>query len=187
MRRTFLTAHHGWLRGYSFAALVSATPGTTVCPLLASADVASAAEAKTFAQKIDNLPPQAQCVSANCGYDANGLAERVEYDEYGRRTGRRFQCSDDPRNTGRPKTKPGGADAARVLSLQRRAARKRSFQSPKGRRTLRRRSKTVDPFNALFVLHQRVRHRGLGNNQTRQVVRQVSAFGVALPGEQRLS
>lgn len=162
--------HHGWVQGYSFEVVVSATPGTTVFPLLASADVASAAETKTCAEKIDELPRQVRTVSADSGYDANTLAERVEYDEQRRRTGRRFLCPENPRNNGRPKTKPSHADAARAPSRERRAARKQYFESPKGRRIYRRRSKTVEPFNswfkALFELDDRAWHRGLANNQT---------------------
>lgn len=162
--------HHGWVYGYSFEVVVSATPGTVVFPLLASADVASAAETRTFAEKIDALPAQVRSVSADSGYDANLLGERVEYDADRRRTGRRYLCPENPRNHGRPKTRPGGADKSRAHSRQLRANRKKFFDSPSGRRIYRQRSKTVEPFNswfkALFELDDRVRHRGLANNQT---------------------
>ena len=162
--------HDGWVQGYSFEVVVSSTPRSVVFPLLASADVASAAEVKTFADKIGDLPPPVKTVSADSGYDANALGEGVEYNERDRRTGRRFLCPENPRNSGRKKTKPGHADKARAQSRQRRAARKQHLDSPAGRRIYTRRSKTVEPFNswfkALFELEHRVWHRGLLNNQT---------------------
>jgi hypothetical protein len=162
--------HHGWTQGYSFEVVVTSTPKTTVFPLLASADVASAAETKSCVDKLDDLPEAVRTVSADSGYDSNAVAERVEYDTEDRRTGRRFLCPENPRNSGRKKTRPGGADAARAQSRARRAQRKKYLQSPKGRRIYRRRSKTVEPFNSwfksLYEVDQRVWHRGLENNQT---------------------
>lgn len=162
--------HDGWVQGYSFEVVVCSTPRSIVFPLLASADVASAAEVKTFAEKIPDLPARVQTVSADSGYDANMLGEGVEYDERNRRTGRRFLCPENPRNSGRKKTKAGHADKARALSRQRRAVRKRYLDSSAGRRIYLRRSKTVEPFNswfkALFELEQRAWHRGRTNNQT---------------------
>lgn len=162
--------HHGWVYGYSFEVVVSATPGTIIFPLLASADVASAAETRTCVAKIDALPPEVRTVLADSGYDANTLGERIEYDRCQRRTGRRFLCPENPRNHGRKKLKPGGADRARARSRARRAERKKFFESAAGRRLYRRRSKTVEPFNSwfktLFELDQRAWHRGLKNNQT---------------------
>lgn len=162
--------HHGWVYGYSFEVVVSATRGTVVFPLLASVDVASAAETKTFVAKIDALPPEVRTVLADSGYDANALGEQVEYDARQRRTGRRFLCPENPRNHGRKKTKPGGADQARARSRKRRAQRKKFLESPTGRRWYRRRGKTVEPFNSwfksLFEIDERVWHRGLKNNQT---------------------
>lgn len=171
--------HHGWVYGYSYEVVVSATPGTTVFPLFASADVASAAETRTFANKIDALPTQVEAVLADSGYDANVLGERVEYDAQGRRTGRRFLCPENPRNHGRTKTKPGGADSARAHSRQLRAKRKQFYESRIGRRTYRRDSKTVEPFNswlkALFELNLNAWQRGLPNNQT-QLLTSIFAY-----------
>jgi Transposase DDE domain len=163
--------HDGWVQGYSYEVVVTATPRTVVFPVLASADTAGAAEARTVAPKIADLPAGAETVSADSGYDANHVGEAVEYDpETGRRTGRRFLCPENPRNSRRPKTKPGGADAARATGRARRAARKRHLTSRRGRRTYARRKQTVEPFNhwlkRLFELEARVWHRGLDNNRT---------------------
>ncbi len=162
--------HDGWVYGFCFEAVVSATPDTTVFPLLVSADIGSAAETRTGLGKIDDLPEQTRFVFADSGYDANALAEKVEYDEPDRRTGRRFLCPENPRNNKRPKKKPGGADAARAKSRQRRRQRRKFLQSARGRRLYARRKKTVEPFNSwfksLFELEQHVWHRGLDNNRT---------------------
>lgn len=171
--------HHGWVYGYSFEVVVAATPGTIVFPLLASADVASAAETKTFVTKIDALPPEVRTVLADSGYDANALAEQIEYDARQRRTGRRFLCPENPRNHGRKKTKPCAADRGRARSRKRRAQRKTVFERPASRRLYRRRAKTVEPFNSwfksLFEIDQRTWHRGLANNQT-QLLAQVFVY-----------
>lgn len=162
--------HHGWVQGYSYEVAVTSSPETIVFPLLASADVASAAEAKTCVEKIAALPPETRTASLDSAYDSNALAEQMEYDEQDRRTGRRFLCPENPRNHGRKKTKPGGADAARAKSRARRAERQQYLKTPKGQRLYRRRSKTVEPFNswfkALFELDHRAWHRGLANNKT---------------------
>jgi hypothetical protein len=165
------STHDGWVQGYSYEVVVTATPGRLVFPLLASADTASAAETTTFAPKIADLPAGTKTVSADSGYDANHLGEAVEYDpETGRRTGRRFLCPENPRNNRRAKTKPGGADQARARGRARRAARKKFLTSRRGRRIYGRRKKTVEPFNhwlkRLFELETHVWHRGLDNNRT---------------------
>jgi hypothetical protein len=162
--------HDGWVNGFSFEVVVSATPNSLVFPLLASVDTASVSEMRTFSSKIASLPATTRTVSADSGYDANYIGEQVEYDPQGRRTGRRFLCPENPRHSGRPKVKPCHADASRAQSRQRRGERKKFFQSPVGRRIYRRRSKTVEPFNqwfkSLFELDQKVWHRGLDNNRT---------------------
>lgn len=53
------SAYNGWVYGYSYEVVVSAAEGSIVLPLLASVDVASAKEQKTFAAKIDRLPAAA--------------------------------------------------------------------------------------------------------------------------------
>jgi hypothetical protein len=162
--------HDGWVQGYSYEVVVSATKGTTVFPLLASVDTASASETRTCRAKLDTLPTATKTVSLDSAYDANALAERVELDDCGRRTGRRYLCPENPRHSGRAKTKPGGADASRARSRQLRRQRKQFLQSPRGRRLYARRKKTVEPFNqgfkSLFELEHKVWHRGLANNRT---------------------
>jgi hypothetical protein len=162
--------HHGWVQGYSFEVVVTATPGSLVFPLCASVATASASETRTFEDKIDQLPDGTTTVLVDSGYDANRLGERVEFDAQGERTGRRFVCPPNPRNNKRMKTKPGGADASRAQSRHRRNERIQYYKSREGRRVYARRSKTVEPFNqwfkSLFELDGRVWHRGLNNNQT---------------------
>jgi hypothetical protein len=171
--------YDGWVQGYSYEVVVTATPGSTVFPLLGSVDVASASETRTGPEKIKALPSTVRTVSADSGYDTNALGELVEYDEQGQRTGRHFLCPQNPRNHKRPKTKPGGADASRIRSRQRRQQRQTFLKSPRGRRLYARRKKTVEPFNqwfkALFELDQCVWHRGLGNNQT-QILAAIFAY-----------
>jgi hypothetical protein len=163
------SASDGWVHGYSYKVVVTATPGATAFPLLASADTASASEVSSFAAKVADLPAGARTVSADSGYDANALAEAVEYDGRGRRPCRRFLCPESPRNGKRPKTRPGGADAQRARGRARRR-RLAYLKSGRGRRAYGRRKETVEPFHGwlkgLFGLGERVWHRGLGNNRT---------------------
>jgi Transposase DDE domain len=170
--------HHGWIYGYSFEVVVSSKQKTTVFPLIASVGTGSAAEVRTFGEKIDQLPSHVRCVSADRGYDANVLGERIEFDRTGRRTGRRFLCPENPRNL-RKKTKRCGADAARARSRELRSARKKYLNSAVGQRIYRRRSRTVEPFNSwlksLFELDARAWHRGLPNNQT-QILAAIFAY-----------
>ncbi|GIX00133.1 MAG: hypothetical protein KatS3mg111_3465 [Pirellulaceae bacterium] len=67
--------HDGWVQGYSFEVVVTATKASTAFPLLASADRASARETRTFAEKIGALPESTQHVTADSGYDSNALGE----------------------------------------------------------------------------------------------------------------
>jgi Transposase DDE domain len=162
--------HDGWVQGFSYEVVVSATKNTVVFPLLASVNTASAAEVRTFADKILQLPPETETVSLDSGYDANGLAEAVEWDQRRRRTGRRFLCPENPRHGGRTKTKYCGADASRAHSRKLRRQRRKYWESSRGRRLYARRKKTVEPFNqwfkSLFELDLKVWHRGLENNRT---------------------
>jgi hypothetical protein len=162
--------HDGWVQGFSYEVVVSATKSTVVFPLLASVDTASAAEVRTFANKIQHLPTETQTVSLDSGYDANALAEAVEWNERGRRTGRRFLCPENPRHSGRTKTKYCGADVSRAHSRKLREQRKKYWESSRGRCLYARRKKTVEPFNqwfkSLFELDLKVWHRGLHNNRT---------------------
>jgi len=161
--------HDGWVHGYSYEVVVSATQQTTVFPLLASVDTASANETRSFGDKIDELPAQTKTVSADSGYDMNEYGERIEYTEAGRRTGRRFLCPENPRNTKGRQLKPA-ADAGQARSRRLRRERRQFLRSPKGRRIYARRKKTAEPFNqwlkSMFELEDRVWHRGLDNNRT---------------------
>ena len=162
--------YDGWVFGFSYEVVVTATPGSLVFPLLATVATASASEMSTFVSKIHDLPAAVRTVCADSAYDGNLLGELIEYDEQDRRTGRRFLCPENPRNKNRPKTKPCNADASRALSRKRRHERKEFLHKPHGRRLYARRRKTVEPFNqwfkSLFELEDRVWHRGLENNQT---------------------
>lgn len=165
--------HDGWVYGYSYEVVVTATPGGTVFPLLASVDGANASEPRTFLPKVEQLPAGTQTVSADSGYDANYLGEAVEYDAAGQRTGRRFLCPENPRNNKRPKTKPCKADARRANSRQLRQQRKQFLESRRGRRIYAQRKQTVEPFNqwlkSHFELEERAWHRGMENNRTQML------------------
>lgn len=171
--------HDGWVQGYSCEVVAAAAPGKGVFPTQASVDTASAAEVRTFAAKIDHLPAGIRTVSADSGYDANVLGERIEFDERGRRTGRRFLCPENPRHNSRRKTKPCSADASRAHSRKLRRERKRFFKSPRGRRIYARRKKTIEPFNqwfkSLFEMEHHVWHRRLDNNRT-QILAAIFAY-----------
>ncbi len=171
--------HDGWVQGYSFEVVVSATKSSPVFPLLASADVASTKETTTFDQKIDDLPQATKNVTADSGYDSNHLAERIEYSTAGKRTGRRFVCPENKRGSkdksGRQPVRP------RDESHRRRLARRQFYRSRRGKAIYRRRSQTVEPFNewfkSLFELEDRVWHRGLENNRT-QLLSALFAYGL---------
>lgn len=171
--------HDGWVQGYSFEVVVSATKNSLVFPLLASADTASAKETTTFDPKIDDLPAATKHVVADSGYDSNRVAERIEYSPEGRRNSRRFLC---------PENKRGSKDKSRRQAVQprneshhRRLARRQFYRSRRGKAIYRRRSQTVEPFNewfkSLFELQDRVWHRGLENNQT-QLLAALFAYGL---------
>jgi len=159
--------HDGCVQGYSYEVLVTCTKNSTLFPLLASADTASAKETRTFLEKVDELPEQIQTVSADSGYDSNRLAERVEWTEDGHRTGRRFLCPENRRNPKRERSEPV---RPRDESHRRRLERRRYFESEAGQAIYARRSETVEPFHTWFKspfeLEERVWHRGLDNNRT---------------------
>lgn len=169
--------HDGWVQGYSFEVVVTATADSTVFPLLASVNTASVKETQTFLEKIDDLPDDAENVLADSGYDSNDVAERIEYDENDRRTGRRFLCPENRR--GSKPTRGNKPPVPRNEHHRRRLQRRKFLKSRKGRRLYARRGKTVEPFNewfkSLFELDQRVWHRGLENNQT-QILAAIFAY-----------
>ena len=90
--------YQGWVQGYSYEVVVTASEGSTVFPLLASADTASTKEFASFESKIDQLPEETEHVVADAGYDKNEFGDRIEYDARGSRTGRRFICPPNSRN-----------------------------------------------------------------------------------------
>ncbi len=161
--------HDGWVQGYSFEVVVSATRNKTVFPLLASADQASAKETKTFADKIDDLPESTENVTADSGYDSNHVGERIEWTAAGRRSKRRFVCAENKRGR-----KTGESNALKIQPRdephRRRLVRRKFYRSARGKQIYKRRSQTVEPFNewfkSLFELDHRTWHRGLQNNQT---------------------
>lgn len=163
--------HHGWVYGYSYEVVVSATPNALVFPLLASVGTASRSEGVSFGPQIEHLPLSTLFVLADRGYDKNEYGDRLEYDSHGRRTGRHFLCP--PVNRHRPARREGPPcrQNRRVrLARQRRERRIAFYRSRRGRRLYARRTRTVEPFNEwlknLFDLHPHAWHRGVGNNHT---------------------
>jgi hypothetical protein len=154
-----------WVYGYSYEAVVTATRGSVVFPLLASAGPASANEHNTFPPKAARLPRSCRRVLADRGYDGDRQAQAVERTPArGRPTGRRFLC---------PLQRPPGrrpARGARAERRQRRLARAAYLRTRRGRALYRRRARTVEPFHgtlkAMFELGEHAWHRGLGNNRT---------------------
>lgn len=171
--------HDGWVQGYGFEVVVSATKNSPVFPLLGSVHAANAKETTTFDDKIDDLPTATKNVSADSAYDSNHVAERIEYSAQGTRSGRRFLCPENKRGS---KDKSGRKPVVpRDESHRRRLARRQFYRSRRGKSIYRRRSKTVEPFNewfkSLFELEDRVWHRGLENNQT-QLLAALFAYGL---------
>lgn len=169
--------HDGWVQGYSFEVVVSATTESTVFPLLASASTACEKETTSFDDKIDHLPEETGNVLADSGYDSNHVAERIEWQDERRRTGRRFLCPENRRNT--KSATHSQPQPPRNESQRRRQQRRKFYESSRGRRLYARRCQTVEPFHewikSLFELEDRVWHRGLENNQT-QLLAAVFAY-----------
>lgn len=158
--------HHGWVQGYSYEVVVTASEHGPVCPLIASVTTASISEKTTFSGKIDAIPAETRYVLADGGYNKNEFGERIEDRSAGRcrfvcPAGRMFQ--DDP---------PSGYRLTRQeqRSRQRRIQRAEFYSSRRGKKLYNRRGVSVEPFNEwfkrLFDLGDHVRHRGLPNNQT---------------------
>ncbi len=173
--------YEGWVQGYSYEVVVSGTPASTVFPLVASADTASASEHQTFGPKSEALPKDTRYVVADSGYDNNAFGEQIEYDAEGRRTGRRFLCPQQPRNCkGSQPLQPVRTASARQ-SRKRRQERDDFLQSKRGNKLYALRSQTVEPFHdwfqTLFELDQEVWHRGLENNRT-QILAAIFAYQV---------
>jgi hypothetical protein len=172
--------HDGWVYGYSYEVVVTATKGSLVFPLLASVDAANRNEGTSFGEKIAHLPEAVRNVLVDRGYDKNEYGERIEYDSEGRRTGRRFVCP-PVRRCVRRKHPEGTSrrSRSRQLAHERRQRRIRFYNSPQGRRLHKRRGRTVEPFNewfkSLFELDHRVWHRGVDNNRT-QILGAIFAY-----------
>ena len=162
--------HHGWVQGYSYEVLVTADKQGPVWPLLASVDPAHWREYRTFPKKISQLPESARYVLADAGYDSNAHGESVEWDESGRRTGRRFLCAMQGRQRESVSVKPWRETRTRRQHRLLRERRRNHNSTPRARKLYARRSTTVEPFNewlkCLFDLHNTVWHYGLNNNRT---------------------
>lgn len=161
--------YHGWVYGYSYEVVVSATKGSVPYPLLVSMATANASEHHTFGPKIKELPSQTRYVLADAGYDSNAHGEAVEKQADGRRTGRRFVCPLQRRG-GKPSVGKLRRRGHRERSRRHRAQRLAFYKSRRGQQLYRRRGQTVEPFNdwfkGKFDLATRVWHRGLANNVT---------------------
>ena len=163
--------HHHWVYGYSYEVLVTATPGSLVFPLLASAGTASRSEGVSFGAQIEHLPDQTRNVLADRGYDKNEYGDRLEYDAQGRPTGRHFLGPPvDRHRPARRRGPPCRQNRQVRLARQRRERRIAFYRRPGSQRLYARRTRTVEPFNEwfknLFDLHAHAWHRGLDNNHT---------------------
>ncbi len=167
------STHHGWVYGYSFEVAVTSTRGSLVFPLAVSVGTGSENEARSFPQKVRDLPSETRYVTADAGCDSNANGQAVEYDEQDQPTGRRLVCPLQSR-AGKPSVGQVVHRGKRERYRQRRAKRLAFFRSRKGRRIYACRKKTVEPFNewfkAKFDLSARVWHRGLKNNATQITV-----------------
>jgi hypothetical protein len=167
------STHHGWVYGFSYEVTVTATRGSLVFPLAVSVGSGSESEARSFPQKVKDLPPETRYVTADAGYDSNANSQVVERDEQDQPTGRRFLCPLQSR-AGKPSVGQVVQRGERERNRKRRAQHLAFFKSRKGRQIYARRKKTVEPFNewfkAKFDLSARVWHRGLNNNATQIAV-----------------
>ena len=130
------------------------------------------------------MPEQTKNVLADSGYDSNHYGDRIEYDNQGQPTGRRFLCPANPRNSGgQVHADPAGLRPVQRAARQRRRRRLAFLASRRGRRLYRRRAQTIKPFNDwfknLFGLDHRVWHRGLDNNRT-QILAAVFGYQLLL-------
>lgn len=179
--------HHGWVWGYSFEVVVSASKGSAVFPLDVTAGPANRNEARCFTPRIEQLPSETRYVTADAGYDTNALAEAIEHDQRGRANGRRLLCPLQGR-AGKPKVGQYPHRGRRERRRRHRARRWAYYKSPKGQRLYKRRHKTVEPFNewfkAKFELGDRAWHRGAANNAT-QIAAAMFAYQVLFRYHQR--
>jgi len=161
--------HHGWVYGYSYESVVSASGRSVVMPLAVSAGPANVSEARSFEFKIDQLPAAVRYVLGDSAYDTNHYGERIERTASGQPTGRRLVCPLQSR-AGKPAVGMLPHRGRRERLRQHRGERHCFFQSAQGRKLYARRRSTVEPFNewfkAKFDLNTRVWHRGVNNNRT---------------------
>jgi len=161
--------HDGFLWSYSYEAVVTAPQKGVVFPILASVDVGSKSEHRSFVQKIPRLAASVRDTLLDRGYDGNASAEALEYRANGKASGRRYVCPPLAR-AGKPAAGKCVHRGRRERLRLHRQKRIRFFASKKGRSLYRRRRQTIEPFNAhlkkLFELEDRVWHRGLDNNRT---------------------
>lgn len=157
--------YHGWVYGYSYEVLVTATRGSVVFPLLASFDTASTNEHQSVIAKLPQLPRGTKTVLIDPGYDSNDLADLAELDCNEKPLGRRWVC---PPQKGFVSKVP--EKGRRERQRQRRIKRFAFLRSRRGRALYARRKQTVEPFNGtfkmMFELDEHVWHRGLNNNRT---------------------
>jgi hypothetical protein len=163
--------HHDWVYGYGLETVVAVTKNSVVFPLIASVETANVNERRSVLEKIPQLPSQTRNVVADCGYDSNTVGERIEYDDRGCRTRRRFICPLQCRSRG-GKVGRYPHRGQRGLSLERRRQRLAFYETPQGRRLYRRRQ-MIEPFHDWFkerfeLMHQ-VWHWGLDNNRTQML------------------
>jgi hypothetical protein len=164
--------YHKWVYGYSYEIMTTADSGTMHFPLSASADVASASEHSTCPPKVKHIPRRTKFALFDSGYDSNAIADAVERDQHGRRTGHRFVCPPNPRNLGRRRSRRRRGHISRTEreAQQRRLRRIDYYKSPRGQKAYAQRGQSVEPLHerlkSLFELNPRVWHRGLDNNKT---------------------
>ena len=160
--------YHGWIQGYGYEVVATASYRGICFPLLASVNQAHVREHRTFEPKIPELHKKTKFVLLDTGYDSNALAEAVEWTPEGRRTGRFYLCP--PAQPKRQASHTWRATRERQFHHRLREARRARFKCRRFRRIYARRGKTVEPFNdrfkGLFELHDQVWHRGLDNNRT---------------------
>ena len=132
-------------------------------------------EARTFPDKPPRLPAGVRYVLVDMGYDSNDLGEALEYDDAGRRTGRRLVGPQQVRHNRYGPREEGVAGDPRPAAAARapRGAAAVLRGAGSGGRLYKRRGKTVEPFfgrfKALFGLEEHVWHAGLDNNRTQVI------------------
>lgn len=72
------SAYRGWVQGYSWHLVSSASPGHLPVPLLAEVEPNNVAENKVFDGMIAQLPEETRRVVADEGYDDQKLIHKVE-------------------------------------------------------------------------------------------------------------